>query len=107
MSTSTSSPLLKGHGLPSYEQIKPELVLQDIPVLLRELEQQFTDLEQTLQSSLDSGAAISWEEVMQPMHRLGERLRWSWGVVSHLNNFLCFGLHLCMQFNFSETILDY
>ena len=85
MSTSTSSPLLKGHGLPSYEQIKPELVLQDIPVLLRELEQQFTDLEQTLQSSLDSGAAISWEEVMQPMHRLGERLRWSWGVVSHLN----------------------
>jgi len=85
MSSSTSSPLLKGHGLPSYEQIKPELVLQDIPVLLRELEQQFTDLEQTLQSSLDSGAAISWEEVMQPMHRLGERLRWSWGVVSHLN----------------------
>ena len=59
-----SSPLLKGHGLPSYEQITPELVRQDIPLLLKELEQQFTDLEQTLQSSLDSGAAISWEEVI-------------------------------------------
>ncbi|MFM8277793.1 MAG: M3 family peptidase, partial [Cyanobium sp.] len=23
---------------------------------------------------------------MDPLHRLGERLRWSWGVVSHLNS---------------------
>ena len=66
MSTSMASPLLKGHGLPTYEQIKPELVLQDIPVLLKELEQQFTELEQTLQSSLDRGAAIScWPRTRQ------------------------------------------
>ena len=59
MNTSMASPLLKGHGLPSFEEIKPELVLQDIPVLLKELEQQFTELEQTLQSRLDRGAPIS------------------------------------------------
>ena len=80
-----SSPLLEGHGLPCFEQITPDLVRQDIPVLLSQLEQQFTELETTLQSRLDSGASISWEEVMQPMQRIGERLRWSWGVISHLN----------------------
>ena len=79
------SPLLEGHGLPCFEQITPDLVRQDIPVLLSQLEQQFTELETTLQSRLDSGASISWEEVMQPMQRIGERLRWSWGVISHLN----------------------
>ena len=79
------SPLLEGHGLPCFEQITPDLVRQDIPVLLHQLEQQFTELETTLQSRLDSGASISWEEVMQPMQRIGERLRWSWGVISHLN----------------------
>ena len=85
MSPSTSSPLLKGHGLPSYEQITPELVCQDIPLLLKELEQQFTDLEEALRSRLDSDSFLGWEEVMQPMQRIGERLRWSWGVISHLN----------------------
>ena len=85
MSTSMSSPLLEGHGLPCFEQITPDLVQQDIPVLLAQLEQQFTELETTLQSRLDSGASISWDEVMQPMQRIGERLRWSWGVISHLN----------------------
>ena len=85
MSPSTSSPLLKGHGLPSYEQITPELVRQDIPLLLKELEQQFTDLEEALRSRLDSDSFLGWEEVMQPMQRIGERLRWSWGVISHLN----------------------
>ena len=85
MSTSTSSPLLMGHGLPSYEQITPELVRQDIPLLLKELEQQFTDLEEALRSRLDSDSFLGWEEVMQPMQRIGERLRWSWGVISHLN----------------------
>ena len=85
MSTSMPSALLEGHGLPCFEQITPDLVQQDIPVLLAQLEQQFTELETTLQSRLDSGASISWEEVMQPMQRIGERLRWSWGVISHLN----------------------
>ena len=86
MSTSMPSPLLEGHGLPCFEQITPDLVRQDIPVLLHQLEKQFTDLETTLKSRLDSGASISWEEVMQPMQRIGERLRWSWGVISHLNS---------------------
>ena len=85
MSTSTSSPLLMGHGLPSYEEITPELVRQDIPLLLKELEQQFTDLEEALRSRLDSDSFLGWEEVMEPMQRIGERLRWSWGVISHLN----------------------
>ena len=85
MSPFTSSPLLKGHGLPSYEQITPELVRQDIPLLLKELEQQFTDLEEALRFRLDSDSFLCWEEVMEPMQRIGERLRWSWGVISHLN----------------------
>ncbi|MFM9110582.1 MAG: M3 family metallopeptidase [Prochlorococcaceae cyanobacterium] len=33
----------------------------------------------------EEATPLTWVEVMEPLQRLGERLRWSWGVVSHLN----------------------
>ena len=85
MSTSSTSALLQGAGLPRFEQVTPDLVRSDIPTLLQQLETEFTALERRLSTSLESGAPITWDSVMKPMQAIGEQLRWSWGVVSHLN----------------------
>ena len=86
MSASLERPaLLAGEGLPTFEAITPNQVTSHIPKLLGQLETDLDQLEATLALALDQGRPLGWSEVMDPLHRLGERLRWSWGVVSHLN----------------------
>jgi oligopeptidase A len=82
-------PLLQGEGLPPFKAITPEQVETTIPHLLQQLNDDLTHLETQLEDRLAGvncgGAPLSWRDVMDPLHHLGERLRWSWGVVSHLN----------------------
>jgi len=78
--------ILRGEGLPAFEAITPEAVTAHVPGLISELEIELSTLEQQLDAQLaDAEASLSWTAVMDPLQRLGERLRWSWGVVSHLN----------------------
>ena len=77
-------PLLRGEGLPPFEAILPEHVEAHIPELMAQLEAELARIEETLGVALASGRSLAWQEVMDPLHRLGERLRWSWGVVGHL-----------------------
>ena len=77
--------LLAGQGFPDYEAITPEQVQTLIPQLLQRLSDQFAALETSLDAALGSGAPLGWDTVMPPLHRIGEQLRWSWGVVTHLN----------------------
>ena len=81
----TSSPLLQGQGLPEFGAITPDQVKQDIPVILRQVDEDFTAYESRLEAILNSQTALDWATVMGPLQEFGERLRWSWGVVSHLN----------------------
>jgi oligopeptidase A len=67
-------------------------VTAHIPELIGELEAELTALEQRLQTrlaELDASGGpdelFHWHELMDPLQRLAERLRWSWGAVSHLN----------------------
>ena len=85
MTSTTKSPLLQGHGLPEYASITPDRVRQDIPVLLKNLEDEFSTLEFELNTLISNGSPLRWSTVMTPLQSIGERLRWSWGVVSHLN----------------------
>ncbi|MCP9839580.1 M3 family metallopeptidase [Synechococcus sp. J7-Johnson] len=78
-------PLLRGEGLPDFSAITAEQVSQQIPGLLDELNAGLSELEQRLELALASAEPLGWAEVMDPLQRLGERLRWSWGVVTHLN----------------------
>ena len=91
--TGDRPPLLVGEGLPPFARITPEAVRQQIPALLAELEQELTAHEERLSAAAAAGTPLGWDEVMDPLHRLGERLRWSWGVVSHLNG-VCNGPEL-------------
>ena len=78
--------ILRGEGLPQFEAITPETVTAHIPGLIANLEQELSGLEQQLDLRLaQTDLPLSWQELMDPLQRLGERLRWSWGVVSHLN----------------------
>jgi len=78
-------PLLQGQGLPPFEAISAEQVDQGIPLLLAELHAELDQLEADLSARSTTAEPLGWAAVMEPLHHLGERLRWSWGVVSHLN----------------------
>ena len=77
--------LLAGEGLPRFEAISPDQIERHLPELLHQLAAERTGLEAHFAAALEEGRALDWHEVMDPLHRLGERLRWSWGVVGHLN----------------------
>ena len=81
----TFSPLLQGQGLPEFRAITADQVKQDIPVILKQVDEAFTTYERRLEAILKSETALDWSTVMGPLQEFGERLRWSWGVVSHLN----------------------
>ncbi len=81
----TSPALLAGEGLPDFEAISPDQVERHIPGLLSRLGSELEQLEAQLAAATAAGRELRWAEVMDPLQRLGERLRWSWGVVSHLN----------------------
>ena len=81
----TFSPLLQGQGFPEFRAITADQVKQDIPVILNQVDEAFTTYERRLEAILKSETALDWSTVMGPLQEFGERLRWSWGVVSHLN----------------------
>ena len=75
-STRTDNPLLIGAGLPPFDRIQPEHVVPGMTQLLEELQQQLTELEASVEPT--------WSGLVEPLDRLTERLRWSWGIVGHL-----------------------
>jgi oligopeptidase A len=77
--------LLVGEGLPHFEAITPDQIERHIPELLAQLDAELVSLEAAFTAALEAGHPLEWHGVMDPLHRLGERLRWSWGVVGHLN----------------------
>jgi len=76
MTIVTENPLLVGKGLPPFPEIKPEHVVPGVRKLLAELEQELT--------SLEGRVTPTWSSLVQPLDSLGERLRWSWGIIGHL-----------------------
>lgn len=81
MTSTLQSPpaLLAGEGLPRFEAITPDQVRAHIPELLSGLQAELDRLETDLAAAAASGRPLGWAEVMDPLQRLGERLRWSWG----------------------------
>ncbi|MBW4545562.1 MAG: M3 family metallopeptidase [Symplocastrum torsivum CPER-KK1] len=74
--TATDNPLLISKGLPPFEAIKPEHVVPAMTQLLAELDEELAKLE--------AKVTPTWDGLVEPLDRLGERLTWTWGVISHL-----------------------
>ena len=81
----STSPLLAGSGLPAFSAITADQVSADIPKLLIQLDGELQAIEKDLDQRIHANEQLSWAQVMGPLQTLGEALRWSWGVVSHLN----------------------
>lgn len=75
-----TNPLLIGKGIPPYSAITPDLVQSSIEQLLEELSQELTQLEESLAQS----QSITWENLVPPLEKIGDRIGWSWGVLEHL-----------------------
>ncbi|BEV35657.1 M3 family metallopeptidase [Synechococcus sp. M16CYN] len=83
--SSSPSPLQSGEGIPEFNAITPKQIKRDIPLILKQVDDAFSAHETNLRSILDSGGSPDWITVVEPLWEICERLRWSWGVVSHLN----------------------
>ncbi|HAN46540.1 MAG TPA: peptidase M3 [Cyanobacteria bacterium UBA8156] len=71
-----TNPLLRGEGLPSFGEIHVEHIVPGMTNLLAELSDELTVLEER--------GGDTWETLMEPLAKLGDRLAWSWGIVGHL-----------------------
>jgi oligopeptidase A len=73
---SADNPLLLPGPLPAFDKIRAEHVEPAIRALLADIETGLEELERT--------AEPTWAGLIEPLERLGERLRFAWGTVGHL-----------------------
>jgi len=73
------NPLLEMAGLPPFSEIKPEHVEPALDVLLAESRQVVEDL-------LAATTEYSWDNLVQPLEEMEERLGRVWSPVSHMNS---------------------
>ena len=75
-----SNPLLEMTGLPPFSRIKPEHVEPAIDTLLAEVRQ-------AVEQRLDEYAGrYSWDNLVQPLEDMDDRLGRAWSPVSHMNS---------------------
>ena len=70
------NPLLIGEGLPPFADITPDKIVPGITELLKQLEQEL--------SQLETNVKATWQDLVEPLSQIEERLRWSWGIIGHL-----------------------
>ena len=76
-----SNPLLEMNGLPPFSRIKAEHIEPAIRQLLDESRRQ-------VESLLAATTEYSWDNLVQPLEEMEERLGRAWSPVSHLNSVL-------------------
>ena len=73
------------HGeLPEFEKFTPENISKQFPVVLDNITEDFKNIEKNLSNYLIHND-LNWDKVINPLNEVNEILRWSWGVISHLN----------------------
>ncbi|MBD3609907.1 MAG: oligopeptidase A [Gammaproteobacteria bacterium] len=74
-----SNPLLSLTGLPPFSQIKPEHVVPAVEYFIQQNSKQIEEL-------LDSHSQYTWENLVQPLEELDDRMNQMWSPVSHMNS---------------------
>ena len=70
--------------LPEFKEFTPENINNQFPVVLEKLAEDFNNIEKNLSNHLIQND-LNWDNVINPLNEVNEILRWSWGVISHLN----------------------
>jgi len=73
-----SNPLLELHGLPPFSRIRPEQVETAIDQLLAEGRQRVVEL-------VDCNTHYTWENLVEPLEAIDDRINRAWSPVSHMN----------------------
>ena len=73
------NPLLEHPQLPAFSRIRPEHVEPAIDVLLQHNRD-------AIQARLDAGGPFTWENFVEPLEALDDRLSQAWSPVSHMNS---------------------
>ena len=73
-----SNPLLTTTGLPEFSKIKPEHIQPAIEQIIKESRETI--------GKLLTQPQFTWENFIEPMDNLGEKLQRAWSPVSHLNS---------------------
>ena len=74
--SANENPLLEPAPYPAFDRIGPQHVAPAMRQILDDLEAELEHLE--------AHAQPTWEGLVEPLERLGDRLRVSWGIVGHL-----------------------
>ena len=74
--TANENPLLEPGNYPAFDRIGPEHVAPAVRQVLDDLGAELENLE--------AHAQPTWEGLVEPLERLGDRLRVTWGIVGHL-----------------------
>jgi oligopeptidase A len=74
-----SNPLLEIKGLPPFSKIKPEHVEPAVDQLLSEAREQVETL-------LAGNTSYSWENLVEPLEKMDDRLSRAWSPVGHMNS---------------------
>ena len=70
--------------LPEFKKFTPESINKQFPIVLEKIAEDFKKVEKNLSNYLIHND-LNWNNVINPLNELNEILRWSWGVISHLN----------------------
>ena len=77
--------IFKCKGLPRFKAFTPKRIGSDFPLLMEKLNLDFSEIESSFKSKINQ-KNLEWDQIIYPLNKINEDLRWSWGVISHLNS---------------------
>ena len=76
--------IFKYGELPDFKKFTPENISKEFPSVLEKINLEFDYIENFLANYV-SESKLEWDKIINPLNEVNEILRWSWGVISHLN----------------------
>jgi len=70
--------------LPEFDKFTSDRINQEFPNVLEKINLDFKKIENFLSNYVEQ-ENLEWDKVINPLNEVNEILRWSWGVISHLN----------------------
>ena len=70
--------------LPEFNKFSTDRINQEFPSVIEKINLDFKKIEKFLSNYLEQ-ENLEWDKVINPLDEVNEILRWSWGVISHLN----------------------
>ncbi len=76
--------IFKSGELPDFHKFTTNRINKEFPIVIDKINLDFKNIEKFLSNYLNH-KNLEWDKVINPLNEVNEVLRWSWGVISHLN----------------------